>query len=109
MLRSGGSFIAESPEKLRKLYSYYAAFYGLNPFPYKKCNAPWISAVVEADGTVRPCFFHPPMGNIREDSLEHIINSDKSIRFRKELDINKDETCVKCVCYLHLSPGTKIN
>ncbi|MFI5131277.1 MAG: radical SAM protein [Chitinophagales bacterium] len=106
---SGRSFISESPEKLRKLHSYYAAFYGLNPFPYKKCNAPWISAVVEADGTVRPCFFHPAMGNIREDSLEHIINSDKSIRFRKELDINKDETCVKCVCYLHLAPGTKIN
>src|SRR6185503_13725194 len=102
-------FIAESPEKLRKIYDYYAAFYGLNPFPFKKCNAPWVSTVVEADGTVRPCFFHPAMGNIREDSLEHIINSDESIRFRKELDINKDETCVKCVCYLHLSPGTKIN
>jgi len=102
-------FIAESPEKLRRIHNYYAAFYGLNPFPYKKCNAPWVSTVVEADGTVRPCFFHPGMGNIREDSLEHIINSDKSIRFRKELDINKDATCVKCVCYLHLAAGTKIN
>jgi Fe-coproporphyrin III synthase len=102
------NFIAESPEKLRRIYDYYAAFYGHNPFPYKKCNAPWVSTVVEADGTVRPCFFHPGMGNIRENSLEEIINSDKSIRFRKELDINKDETCVKCVCYLHLSPGTKI-
>ena len=102
-------FIVESPDKLRKIYGYYAAFYGLNSFPYKKCNAPWVSTVVEADGTVRPCFFHPPMGNIREHSLEHIINSDQSIRFRKELDISKDETCVKCVCYLHLSPGTKIN
>src|SRR5262249_27473536 len=49
-------FIAESPEKIQKIYDYYAAFYGLNPYPYKKCNAPWVSAVVEADGTVRPCF-----------------------------------------------------
>jgi len=103
----GRQFIAESPEKLRKIYGYYAAFYGLNPFPYKKCNAPWVSAVVEADGTVRPCFFHPAMGNIRDRSLESIINSNESIRFRKELDINTDSTCVKCVCYLHLSPGTK--
>ena len=102
-------FIAESPEKLRKIYSYYAAFYGLNPFPYKKCNAPWVSAVVEADGTVRPCFFHLPLGNIREQSLENILNSDESIRFRKELDIDKDNTCIKCVCYLNLSPGTKLN
>ena len=102
-------FIAESPEKLRKIYSYYAAFYGLNSFPYKKCNAPWVSAVVEADGTVRPCFFHPPLGNIRNASLEKIINAEESIRFRKELDMDKDSTCAKCVCYLNLSPATKLN
>ncbi len=102
-------FIAESPEKLRKIPAYYAAFYGQNPFPYKKCNAPWVSTVVEADGTVRPCFFHAPMGNIREHSLEEILNSDESIRFRKELDMEKDSTCIKCVCYLNLSPGSKIN
>jgi len=101
-------FITESPEKLRRIYSYYAAFYGLNPFPYKKCNAPWVSAVVEADGTVRPCFFHAPLGNIREHSLSTILNNDKSIGFRKTLDVNTDSTCVKCVCYLNLSPGTKL-
>ena len=101
-------FIAESPEKLRRIYGYYAAFYGLNPFPYKKCNAPWVSAVVEADGTVRPCFFHAPLGNIREDSLSTILNNKKSMEFRKNLDMNTDSTCVKCVCYLNLSPGTKL-
>ena len=102
-------FIAESPDKVRKIYNYYAAFYGLNPFPYKKCNAPWVSSVVEADGTVRPCFFHPPLGNIRKQPLEKILNSKESIRFRKELDMNKNSTCIKCVCYLNLSPGTKLN
>jgi MoaA/NifB/PqqE/SkfB family radical SAM enzyme len=104
-----GGFIAESPEKLRKIYSYYAAFYGRNPFPYKKCNAPWVSAVVEADGTVRPCFFHAPLGNIREQSLDQILNSDEGIRFRKEIDMKNNDTCIKCVCYLNLSPGTKLN
>jgi len=68
-------FIAENPDKFRNIYNYYAAFYGKNPFPYKKCNAPWVSTVVEADGTVRPCFFHAPLGNIRERSLENILNS----------------------------------
>jgi Fe-coproporphyrin III synthase len=102
-------FIAESPEKLRKIYNYYAAFYNLNPFPYKKCNAPWVSTVVEADGTVRPCFFHQPIGNIRKQSLETILNSEESIRFRKNLDTDNDSICVKCVCYLNLSPGTKLN
>ena len=103
------NFIAEKPEKLRKIWAYYAAFYGIVSFPYKKCNAPWVSTVVEADGTVRPCFFHPPMGNIRNDSLENIVNNQQSIRFRKELDMDKDETCIKCVCYLNLSPATKLN
>jgi Fe-coproporphyrin III synthase len=95
-------FIAESPAKLQKIYDYYAAFHGMNPYPWKKCNAPWVSTVVEADGTVRPCFFHEAIGNIREQPLEQILNSEESIRFRKELDLNKNSTCVKCVCYLNL-------
>ena len=98
-------FIAESPGKFGKIYSYYAAFYNLNPFPYKKCNAPWVSTVIEADGTVRPCFFHEPIGNIRDNSLEEILNSKESIRFRKDLDMDSNSTCVKCVCYLNLPPG----
>jgi MoaA/NifB/PqqE/SkfB family radical SAM enzyme len=102
-------FITESPEKFRKIYDYYAAFYGLNSFPYKKCNAPWVSVVVEADGTVRPCFFHSSMGNIHQQSLDSILNSKESIRFRRELDMDKDSTCAKCVCYLNLSPGVKLN
>jgi len=106
-IRSG--FIAEFPAKLKKIVAYYAACYGHQPFPYKKCNAPWVSAVVEADGTLRPCFFHDPVGNIRQDSLENILNGDKATRFRKELDLSANETCKKCVCYLHLSPGINLN
>jgi Fe-coproporphyrin III synthase len=102
-------FIAESPAKLRNIYSYYAAFYNLNPFPYKKCNAPWVSTVIEADGTVRPCFFHEPIGNIRNSSLEEILNSKESIRFRRDLDVDTNGTCIKCVCYLNLPPGASLS
>lgn len=101
-------FIAENPAKLRKIGQYYVASYGLAPFPYKKCNAPWVSAVVEADGTVRPCFFHAPMGNIRQHSLDKILNTENAILFRKELDMEKNNTCVKCVCYLDLAPGVRL-
>jgi len=101
-------FIAESPDKLKKIGEYYGAFYGLNPFPYKKCNAPWVSAVVEADGTVRPCFFHQAIGNIRKAPLSDILNSDTAIHWRKTLDMDKDDTCRKCVCYLNLSPVATI-
>ena len=103
------NYIAESPEKIKKIYQYYAAFYGLSQLPYKSCNAPWVSTVIEADGTVRPCFFHEAYGNIKEHLLENIINSDAAINFRKQLDIGKNETCLKCVCYLNLSPKAKLS
>jgi Fe-coproporphyrin III synthase len=102
------NFIAESPEKIRKIYEYYSAYYGLNVFPYKKCNAPWVSTVIEADGTVRPCFFHRPIGNIRHQSLDKILNSETAINFRDHLDIHKNETCIKCVCYLNLAPDVSL-
>jgi radical SAM protein with 4Fe4S-binding SPASM domain len=64
--------------------------------------------VVEADGTVRPCFFHAPLGNIREMPLSDILNSERAIRFRKDLDMDTDPICSRCVCYLNLRPGATI-
>jgi MoaA/NifB/PqqE/SkfB family radical SAM enzyme len=101
-------FIAESPDKISRFYSYYAAYYGKTNFPEMNCNAPWVSAVIEADGSVRPCFFHEVIGDIRKDSLSEIINSEKSISFRKNLDVRTNEICEKCVCYLNLSPFVKL-
>ena len=99
-------FIAESVLKIQKIHSHYAAFYNQLAFPVKKCNAPWVSAVIEADGNVRPCFFHHAYGNIREESLDKIINSESAVAFRRNLDVGRDATCRKCVCYLNLSPGS---
>ena len=101
-------FIAETPEKLRKFYNYDAAFHGLCEFPTVTCNAPWVSAVIEADGSVRPCFFHAKIGNIRDSTLAELINSPGSISFRKNLDTTTNPICKKCVCSLNLSPLTKI-
>ena len=101
-------FIAEAPVKFLKIGAYYAASHGLNPFPYKKCNAPWVSTVVEADGTVRPCFFHAPMGNIHEQSLDTILNSPGAIQFRRSLDMDANPTCQRCVCYLNLPPSAML-
>jgi MoaA/NifB/PqqE/SkfB family radical SAM enzyme len=101
-------FIAESPAKFEKIGEYYTAAYGLNPYPYKKCNAPWVSAVVEADGTVRPCFFLPPHGNIHQQSLDDVLNSPGAIQFRRSLDMDANATCIRCVCSLNLSPRATI-
>jgi MoaA/NifB/PqqE/SkfB family radical SAM enzyme len=99
-------FIAESAEKLNKIFTYYCAIHGLSDFPYKKCNAPWVSAVIEADGKVRPCFFHSSIGTIHSGSFTGIINGEKAIAFRKGLNMYENETCRRCVCYLNLPPGT---
>jgi MoaA/NifB/PqqE/SkfB family radical SAM enzyme len=101
-------FIAESRNKIRRFYNYYAAFHGLNEFPQISCNAPWISAVIEPDGVVRPCFFHNKVGNINGEDLIAIVNSEKSISFRKNLDVKTNQICKKCVCSLNLSPLAKV-
>jgi Fe-coproporphyrin III synthase len=101
-------FIAESPDRLRKLVQHYYAIHGLSEYPEKKCNAPWVSTVVEADGTIRPCFFHESIGNIHHDSLDNILNSESAVQFRKSLDISMNDTCKKCVCYLNLKPTAEV-
>jgi MoaA/NifB/PqqE/SkfB family radical SAM enzyme len=97
-------YIAESPEKLRRrLSQYFAALLGMNVFFPNECNAPWVSSVIESDGTVRPCFFQPPLGNIHSDgALGAILNSPQALAWRQGLDVRRDAICRKCVCSLSL-------
>jgi MoaA/NifB/PqqE/SkfB family radical SAM enzyme len=90
-------FIAESPAKLRRLPQYYAALAGDGPFPPVACNAPYMSVVVEADGSVRPCFFHDPVGNVRYAPLGAIVARNLPA-FRRNLDVASNPVCVRCVC-----------
>jgi MoaA/NifB/PqqE/SkfB family radical SAM enzyme len=99
-------FVAEHPSKLRRLPRYFAALHGDGEFPTSVCNAPWVSSVIETDGAVRPCFFHPSFGNIHERPLEAIVNSPEAITFRKNLDVETDPTCRACVCTLSLGRRT---
>ena len=101
-------YIVESPEKIRRIYHYYAALQGQADFPVVRCNAPWVSTVIEADGAVRPCFFHTALGNIRQRSLPDLLNDPSAIEFRRNLDLDTDPICRKCVCSLNLRPTTKI-
>ncbi len=94
-------FIQESPAKLRRIVHHFRSALGEVEPVAPRCNAPWVSAVVEADGTVRPCFFHPPIGNFHEQSLAEILNSDAALQFRAGLDIEHNPVCQKCVCSLN--------
>ena len=97
-------FIAESPAKLRRrIFQYYEALHGRQDLPVVTCNAPWVSTVIETDGTVRPCFFHPPLGNVHESgSLAAVLNSPGARSWRRDLDVETNPTCRRCVCSLAL-------
>ncbi|MGE3958920.1 MAG: radical SAM protein [Vicinamibacterales bacterium] len=90
-------FIAESPARLRRLPQYYAALAGLAPFPDVRCNAPYVSVVIEADGQVRPCFFHRAVGSIRSQPLARIVEHNL-VAFRESLSVGDDPVCERCVC-----------
>src|SRR5437016_6785015 len=96
-------YVVESAEQLRRIARHFRAHLGQLAPVAPRCNAPWISAVVEADGTVRPCFFHRPLGNLREKPLFAILNSGPALDFRERLDIPSDPICRQCVCSLYLS------
>lgn len=101
------AFIEESPARLRRLPAYYAAMQGQATFPPVTCNAPWVSAVVEANGDVRPCFFHARVGNIRERSLREIVQRDLPA-FRATLDVATNATCQRCVCSLRFGLRSRL-
>lgn len=97
-------YIAENPEKLRRIVLHFRAHLGQLPAVAPRCNAPWVSAVIETDGAVRPCFFHQPFGNIHENTLQEVLNSQQAEDFRETLDIASNPVCRNCVCSLYLPP-----
>jgi MoaA/NifB/PqqE/SkfB family radical SAM enzyme len=94
-------YIAEPPDKLRRIARHFRAHLGLERNESPRCNAPWTSAVVETDGTVRPCFFHRAVGNLRHTSLEDALNGPDALAFRSGLDISTNPVCNRCVCSLN--------
>jgi MoaA/NifB/PqqE/SkfB family radical SAM enzyme len=100
-------YVVERPEKLRRITRHFLAQLGLTPAEAPRCNAPWISSVIEADGAVRPCFFHPALGNIHERPLREILNSRDALAFREGLDVANNPVCRNCVCSLYLPPAKR--
>ncbi len=88
-------FILESPAKLHRIAEHFR-----HPSA-PRCNAPWVSAVWEAGGEVRPCFFHPPVGNTSGSDLQAVINGPAAVAFRASLDVASNEICRRCVCSLY--------
>jgi MoaA/NifB/PqqE/SkfB family radical SAM enzyme len=98
-LEANGSlrgFVLETAEKLHSLAGHLRASAGLAPFVRPDCNVPRWSSVVDADGALRPCFFHDPVGDARQGVLavrESPAYGEAVVRIEGEND-----TCARCVC-----------
>ena len=95
-------FILETPEKLRRIVAHFRAHYGLERPVAPRCNAPWVSAVVESNGDVRPCFFHAVIGNTAGTTLGAVLNGPRAIAFRESLRVADNPICQRCVCSLYV-------
>src|SRR5260370_2764887 len=89
-------YILEPAAKLRKIARRFREHLGQLTPQAPICNAPWVSAVVEVDGSVRPCFFHRTIGNITSSPLDEVINAQAAQEFRQSLDLLHAATCRRC-------------
>jgi MoaA/NifB/PqqE/SkfB family radical SAM enzyme len=99
--------IVPAPDGLRRLVRHYRAHLGQGPFEAPPCNAPWASVLIEADGAVRPCFFHAPVGNLRRRPLAALLG-EAMPAFRGRLDVADDAICRRCVCSLKVGLRSKL-
>lgn len=99
---NGSEFVLESREKLERIVRHFRAHLGLCDSEAPRCNAPWVSAVIETDGIVRPCFFQKPIGSLNGRSLFNVLNGFEAQQFRQSLDVRTNPICKRCVCSLHL-------
>jgi MoaA/NifB/PqqE/SkfB family radical SAM enzyme len=94
-------FVTDSREHLARVARHFRSHLGLQPPQSPKCNAPWVSALLRADGIAQPCFFHPPFSTQPHAPLVEILNSPSAQDFRKTLDVAANSTCQQCVCSLY--------
>ncbi len=95
--RSG--FIAESPMKLRRILQYFSAIRARAAYPVVRCNAPEFSAVISANGRVRPCFFiSGPQQDRLHGDFQSALNSDAMMALRRDIRAGRRAECTTCVC-----------
>jgi MoaA/NifB/PqqE/SkfB family radical SAM enzyme len=89
-------FVLESPARLRALARHLRASAGRGAFERPRCDAPWWSVVVDADGALRPCFFHEAVADAR-GGLEAARTSAAYGRALRRIR-SPNATCDRCVC-----------
>jgi Fe-coproporphyrin III synthase len=99
-------FIAESPQKLRRILQYFSAVCGQGPYPAVLCNAPEFSAVIDAHARVQPCFFIAgPPGPALLDDLPAVLNAAAMTSLRGDIRQRRRPECNTCVCSMWREPS----
>jgi MoaA/NifB/PqqE/SkfB family radical SAM enzyme len=83
------------------MLGYFGAVLRKAEFPQVRCNAPHLSAIIEVDGSLRPCYFLPTMGKVNGTSLREAINSPDALELRRAYRHGERAECQSCVCPLY--------
>jgi len=97
-------FIAEAPDKLRRLRDYFAALNGDGAFPAVRCNAPEFSAVIDVHGAVAPCFFIPGGPAVAGQGIATALESPPMVELRRAIRAGERPECHRCVCSMYREP-----
>jgi radical SAM protein with 4Fe4S-binding SPASM domain len=66
--------------------------------PPVRCNAPSFSAVIETDGSLKPCYFLPAWGVLDGRDLAAALNDPQAIALRRAQRGGERAECKRCVC-----------
>jgi len=94
-------FVLDSPTHLARIAQHFRAHLNFATHSSPRCNAPWVSGYLTAEGQLQPCFFHPTVGSTSRGSLTEILSAPQAARFRESLNVATNPICQKCVCSLY--------
>jgi len=100
-------FILERPHKMRRLLQYFSAVRRRGDYPPVRCNVTEFSAVINAGGSVQPCFFiaGPDNASLADADLEGVLNGADMQTLRSAIRSGARAECVTCVCSMWREGG----
>jgi len=91
--------LVQRGKDLSNILSYYKN--GLKGYA-QRCNGFENSLVFKTNGDISTCFFMDNIGNIREQTLEEIVNSTKFDSLMSEIISGHRKECERCTCPIYV-------
>ena len=68
--------------------------------PARSCIIPGNRIIVKPDGSVRLCFFHEPVGYIRDADIQQTLSGDRLLPIIRAMHPETHKTCQNCSQFL---------